>query len=204
MNGRDPITKFLTRNRTIKAELPPAQRPTKKHIFDDPKKHCNQFLQTLEDRLEQSEAAQEALSELEDQLADITSDGDDDDNENEGRAEDAAAIAARNRRTAERTRIGELIEAARDVFDSHRTDITGDMIDKLDTDVQKWMNGEAFIYNLAIKSLRNKTALQVKTQGAGRLQIKSLEESHNQRTPKTTAAMVPILWQLSKMQDCPR
>ena len=189
MNGRDPITKFLTRQRGIKSELSAAKRPSKSQIFEDPKKYCNNFMQTLEDRLEESIAAQEALTELEEQLADITSDTEDDDADGEEAAADAEA---RNARTAERQRLNELLEAARDVFDSCRTDITGDIIDKLDKDVQKWMNGEAYIYNLAIESLKKKTALQVKTLGAGRLQIKKLEESHNRRTPKTTATMVHI------------
>ena len=199
MNGRDPVTKFLTRQRGIKSELSPAQRPSKSQIFEDPKKHCNQFMQTLEDRLEESITAQEALSELEDKLAEVTEEAEENDDGEEAEAENAEAVTARNRRAEERRRLEELIEAATDVFNSCRTDITGDLIDKLDTDVQKWMNGEAFIYNLAIESLKKKTALQVKTQGAGRLQIKKLEEAHNRRTPKTTATMVHI-WDHMQIQ----
>ena len=54
------------------------------------------------------------------------------------------------------------------------------------------MNGEAYIYNLAIKSLRKKTSLQIKTQGAGRKQIKHLETVHNKRTPQSTQTMLMI------------
>ena len=40
----------------------------------------------------------------------------------------------------------------------------------------KWVTGEAYIYDLAIDSLRKKSSLIVKTQGAGRLQLKTLED----------------------------
>ena len=75
---------------------------------------------------------------------------------------------------------------------AQRTDLSGDIIDELEKQVDKWITGEAYIYDLAIESLRKKTALIVKTQGAGRLQLKKLEDKHNLKTPKTTDTTVYI------------
>ena len=60
MNGRNPISKFIVRQRTIKTELTREQIPSKEQIFQDPKMHCTKFLETLEERLENHMDAREA------------------------------------------------------------------------------------------------------------------------------------------------
>ena len=64
MNGRNPISKFIIRQRTIKAELTDEEIPSKEQIFEDPKMHCTKFLETLEDRLEQHLTAFEAVANI--------------------------------------------------------------------------------------------------------------------------------------------
>jgi len=65
MNGIDPISRFLTRKRAIRSELTAEEKPSKEQIFQDPKFHCTKFISTLEERLEQSLAAEDALKEYE-------------------------------------------------------------------------------------------------------------------------------------------
>ena len=48
LTGKDPITKFLRRNRRIKRIIPLDKRPTKEEIFNNPRKACGKFVETLE------------------------------------------------------------------------------------------------------------------------------------------------------------
>ena len=64
MNGRNPISKFILRQRTIKAELASKEIPSKEQIFNNPKKCCKEFLETLEAKLEKHLNAKETVTNI--------------------------------------------------------------------------------------------------------------------------------------------
>ena len=61
MNSRNPISKFLLRRRSIKTELTKEEIPSKEQIFEDPRKYCKGFLESLEERLEKFTEIKEAV-----------------------------------------------------------------------------------------------------------------------------------------------
>ena len=54
MNGKDPVTKFLSRKRKVKKHLDESEIPKIEEIFQDPRCHCVSFLNKLEAKLEKS------------------------------------------------------------------------------------------------------------------------------------------------------
>ena len=62
MNGRNPVTKFLARQREIRTELTGEETPSNEQIFNDPKKYCTEFLETLENKLENHYESFEQIS----------------------------------------------------------------------------------------------------------------------------------------------
>ena len=84
LTGKDPITKFLRRNRKIKKIIKEKDRPSKEDIFNDPRKTCAAFIETLEKILD-----------------DATTDGSEsEDKETEGGEEKTEAQLEAERRTA--------------------------------------------------------------------------------------------------------
>ena len=202
MNGRNPISKFIVRQRTIKTELTGEQIPSKEQIFKDPKMHCTKFLETLEERLENHMDAREAtisigmakgqlekdIIDTEKRINDVPASGA---TEAQKEAEKIDREMLRDQKARLANLAEEFVKKERLQKERH-SDLTGDIIDELETQIDRWVTGEAYIYDLAIESLKKKTALIVKTQGAGRLQLRKLEEKHNLKTPKTTDTMVYI------------
>ena len=192
MNGIDPISKFLTRKRAIRAELTLAEKPTKEQIFEDPKFHCTKFIGTLESKLEESLSAEDKVNEYKMIKASIEGTRIDD-APNTASEEEKQEVA--NLKEARRISIEDAtkkLEAAEKAAEKFKTSITGEIIDKLEPQIHKWVTGEAYIYSQALHTLSEKTSLQIKTQGAGRLQLRTLERKHNLKTPKTTTAMIYI------------
>ena len=202
MNGRNPISKFILRQRTIKTELIREEIPTKEQIFEDPKKYCTEFLETLEQHLEKHLNSQEAVANIKSAKAQLAQDIvetkerlDAYPTSGASEAEETAKRIDEKTLTDQNERFANLdqeLTKKQAQLKRHHSDLTGDKIDELEKQVDKWITGEAYIYDLAIESLRKKTALIVKTQGAGRLQLRKLEEKHNLKTPKTTDTMVYI------------
>ena len=202
MNGRNPISKFIIRQRTIKTELKMQEIPTKEQIFEDPKKYCTEFLETLEERLEKHLLASEAVEnigaarrQLEQDIVDTQKRIDNCPNSGASRAQKDSKKIDQEMLKDQTERLKNLDEELQKM--EHRkkaqhSSLTGEVIDELEKQTDKWITGEAYIYDLAIESLKKKTALIVKTQGAGRLQLRKLEEKHNLKTPKTTDTMVYI------------
>ena len=202
MNGRNPISKFIVRQRTIKTELTGEQIPSKEQIFQDPKMHCTKFLETLEERLENHMDARKAtisigmakgqlekdIIDTEKRINDVPASGA---TEAQKEAEKIDREMLRDQKARLANLAEEFVKKERLQKERH-SDLTGDIIDELETQIDRWVTGEAYIYDLAIESLKKKTALIVKTQGAGRLQLRKLEEKHNLKTPKTTDTMVYI------------
>ena len=195
LNGsKDPVTKFLARNKAIKSALQASQSPSEQQIFDDPQKHLTDFLQNLENKLSKKLDAEEALAEI--NANDENNAGGENDVE-EAEPANAAEREAAEREAAERearrTAAAEAVAHLRAVYQVQANfPITAKKIDELEKKVQAWLNGEAYIYAIAVDSLRAKTALIVKTPGAGRKQLKKLQEKHNTRTPKTTETMIYV------------
>ena len=202
MNGRNPISKFIIRQRTIKTELKVEEISTKEQIFEDPKKHCTEFLETLEDRLEQHLNAFEAVTiigaarlQLEQDIVDTQKRIDSCPNSGANNAQKEAKKIDQEMLKDQNERLRNLDEELKvkeRLKKERHSNLTGDVIDELEKQTDKWITGEAYIYDLTIESLKKKTALIVKTQGAGRLQLRKLEEKHNLKTPKTTDTMVYI------------
>ena len=65
LTGKDPIAKFLRRNRKLKRFIPIKKRPSKEDVFNDPRKTCAQYIDTLEELLDET-----MTGESEDELGD--------------------------------------------------------------------------------------------------------------------------------------
>ena len=204
LSGKDPITKFLRRNRKIKKIIPPTSRPSKDQMFNDPRATCAQFIETLESILddamtdtsgsEEGPENDQAEQKTEEQLAaesaaathssisattpvNLTEDRTDGENET-GPKESSESSGSKTGKDARK-------EAAKL--------LTAKLVDDLEIALDNWTNGEGYIYRLAVDSLRHKPSLIVKTVGAGRLQLKRLTDKHNTKTAKTTETMV-LIW----------
>ena len=193
MNGIDPISRFLTRQRAMRSELTKEEKPTKVQIFEDPKFHCTKFIGTLEDRLEQSLAAEDAVKEYQKIKTKIASTIIDDAAGGATEAERQEIVQLKEAKRISLEHAEQKIEKAQRALEKAATSITGDIIDKLEPQIQRWITGEACTCSQELHTLSEKTSLQVKTQGAGRLQLRTLEEKHNLKTPKSTNAMI-YMW----------
>ena len=74
----------------------------------------------------------------------------------------------------------------------NNTTVTAEKTDKLEMEVNNWIVGEGYIYELATTTLERQPGLIVGTYGAGRLQLKKLEDKHNLKAPETTETMIEV------------
>ena len=72
------------------------------------------------------------------------------------------------------------------------TAVTPEMIDKLELKIKDWINGEAFIYNEVLKTIKNCQQMVIKVEDAGRAQLEKLETLHNLKAPEATETMIEI------------
>ena len=63
LTGKDPIVKFLRRNRKVKKIIPKSKRSTIQDVFNDPRKYCSEFLETLEEILESTMTDEDSIDE---------------------------------------------------------------------------------------------------------------------------------------------
>ena len=204
LSGKDPITKFLRRNRKIKKIIPPGSRPTKDEIFNDPRGTCAKFAETLEAILD---AAMTDTSEEEEEGTLNTNQNASTEQKTEEQlaAERTAATHSSISATTpvnltddrtdgeNETQSKEGTGSSSKVYKEVAKLLTTKLVDDLEIALDNWTNGEGYIYRLAVDSLRHKPSLIVKTVGAGRLQLKRLTDKHNTKTAKTTETMV-VIW----------